>query len=503
MSEFIIYIIFIALWNVILFYGKSFGISVILFMIPLVYLIYKYFKKNNLIMNKKGLLFIIPILLLSLSYFIFDSYLFNILNVPVIIVLLLLMYIYTIKPTDRLSQIVIDSCFLLFEPIGYIGKFGEVIKNKLFNNSNLSEKTKKNIISILIVIPVALIIIVLLAHADIIFKELFRGIIDILKSISIFDGIIGKTMLFIFILFVLGSTLMNISEKYLDYSRNEKKFINKDSNTIKLLIIVLDIIYVVFDYIQIKSLMLHSVSSGIDYATYARQGFFELLVVSIINISIILLSKKFKNTSNKDTKIINISSVIMVLLTLIIIVSSFLRMNLYEEAYGYTMLRLLVYITLITETILLIPTVMYIFNPKVQIVKYYIIIIVSVYTLINFANLDYIIARRNVNRYYNSSMKVVSRNIDTYVSSDYYGTYYMTYEFTNLDLNYLCNNRTDNINILIELYNKTEDPYIVDYLNNYFDDLKLHYEMDWQEYNLSKRNARNKLINLKNRNPQF
>ena len=178
-------------------------------------------------------------------------------------------------------------------------------------------------------------------------------------------------------------------------------------------------------------------------------------------------------------------------------------MNLYEEAYGYTMLRLLVYITLITETILLIPTVMYIFNPKVQIVKYYIIIIVSVYTLINFANLDYIIARRNVNRYYNSSMKVVSRNIDTYVSSDYYGTYYMTYEFTNLDLNYLCNNRTDNINILVELYNKTEDPYIVDYLNNYFDDLKLHYEMDWQEYNISKRNARNKLINLKNRNPQF
>ena len=79
---------------------------------------------------------------------------------------------------------------------------------------------------------------------------------------------------------------------------------------------------------------------------------------------------------------------VMILLTIIIIVSSFLRMNLYERAYGYTVLRLLVYVTLITETILMIPTIIYIFNSKFKIIKYYIIIITSVYTLINFANID-------------------------------------------------------------------------------------------------------------------
>ncbi len=61
MSSFVVYIIIMALWNVILFCGSSYGISVILFMLPLMILLYSYFKKNNLIKNKSGLLFMIPI----------------------------------------------------------------------------------------------------------------------------------------------------------------------------------------------------------------------------------------------------------------------------------------------------------------------------------------------------------------------------------------------------------------------------------------------------------
>ena len=59
----------------------------------------------------------------------------------------------------------------------------------------------------------------------------------------------------------------------------------------------------------------------------------------------------------------------MVFLTLIIIVSSFYRMNLYEQAYGYTLLRLGVYVALITEGILLIPTVVYIVKDKINILN--------------------------------------------------------------------------------------------------------------------------------------
>ena len=75
-------------------------------------------------------------------------------------------------------------------------------------------------------------------------------------------------------------------------------------------------------------------------------------------------------------------------------------MNLYEQAYGYTLLRLGVYITLFTEVVLLIPTVMYILKDKMNVLNYYVIIITVVYTFINLFSVDTIIARRNIDRYY-------------------------------------------------------------------------------------------------------
>ena len=60
MSGYIIWILLLAVWNLILFYGNNFGISVVLFIVPLLTFIYIFLKKNNLIKNKKGLLFMIP-----------------------------------------------------------------------------------------------------------------------------------------------------------------------------------------------------------------------------------------------------------------------------------------------------------------------------------------------------------------------------------------------------------------------------------------------------------
>ena len=74
-------------------------------------------------------------------------------------------------------------------------------------------------------------------------------------------------------------------------------------------------------------------------------------------------------------------------------------MHFYESAYGYTLLRLLVYCTLFTEIILFIPTILYILDKKVNLSKSYLTIIMIIYICMNFANFDNIIATRNVNRY--------------------------------------------------------------------------------------------------------
>ena len=50
-----LYIFLLAIWFTILFIGKKLGLSVILFIIPLLIVIYVILEKNNRIKNKKGL----------------------------------------------------------------------------------------------------------------------------------------------------------------------------------------------------------------------------------------------------------------------------------------------------------------------------------------------------------------------------------------------------------------------------------------------------------------
>ena len=87
-------------------------------------------------------------------------------------------------------------------------------------------------------------------------------------------------------------------------------------------------------------------------------------------------------------------------LYLILLISSAVRMYFYESAFGYTILRLLVYITLFTEAVMLVPTIFYALDRKIDIVKTYFTIIISAYVITNLSNINNIVAQRNVDRYF-------------------------------------------------------------------------------------------------------
>ena len=137
----------------------------------------------------------------------------------------------------------------------------------------------------------------------------------------------------------------------------------------------------------------------------------------------------------------------MIFLTIVIIASSFLRMHMYEMEYGYTTLRLLVFAALITEAVSMIPTVMYIFNREFGIVKSYMIITLVAFLILNFMNIDYVIAKRNINRYYYTQ---------------------------DIDLDYLKNYTYDNIPELVNFYNRIDDSKIKKDLGSYLYHMKLN-----------------------------
>ena len=465
MTNLLIYIFLISIWNSVLFYEKQLGVSVVLFIVPLIVLLYYSLKKK--IKNKKGLLFSIPIILLSLTYMIYDNKTFNAFNFLSIPLLFILMFIYCIKPNYNIKSIINDIFIILLKPINRISKIYNLVSNSISNKLKLTKESKSKIKSVLIVTPIIILVLYLLASADLMFLKIFQVFSKWFNNINLADilgNVLGRTIIII-ILFTYLATTIN----YLLFAYEKEETIKKgkkftvNNHSIKLLLTSLNIIYIVFDIIQIRSLLFHKVSMDITYAEYARQGFFQLMIVSIINISIILFSKK--HSDNKNTKYNNYMSITMLFLTLIIIISSFLRMYMYECAYGYTLLRLLVYISLITEVILIIPTIIYVISNKYNIIKSYLIIIVTMYVITNLIPMNYVIARKNINRYYESEK---------------------------IDLDYLMNYNTDNIPLLVELYNKTLDDNIKASLNLYFK--RISYKTHgFQEYNISKEIAKKSL----------
>ena len=464
MKKSILFIFALSLLETLLLYHCTLGINALLMNILMIVFLFFYLKNNNLIKNKKGLLLLIPISILSITYFIYNN-VFNILNIFVIPLLYILMLIFVVSPKRQIEDLLVSIVNTIIRPFDFIDSYLKESKKLVTNNKIVSQEQKRIMKSIIIVLPIVIIVLFLLSSADQMFLDLFHFLPNPFENITL-GSIIGRVIMTASFFIYVGSSFLYLKKEF----SKEKDVIKKikiDEYTIQILLTILNGIYIIFDIIQVRSLWMHRLSSGINYAEYARSGFFQLMFISLINLIIILLSKKSRESNYSKWM-----SLIMILLTSIIIGSSFFRMFLYEQAYGYTVLRLGVYIILFTEVILLIPTIIYIFNSKLNILKYYIIIITSIYTIVNCVSIDQIIAANNIKRYERTGK---------------------------IDLYYLENNNTDNLKQLINFYNHCENEKEKELLDTYFSKMKEKLQkQDIREYNLSKARAKKILKEKRN-----
>ena len=112
----------------------------------------------------------------------------------------------------------------------------------------------------------------------------------------------------------------------------------------KLALIVLNVLFGLFVAVQLTVLFGgHShvlETAGLTYAEYAREGFFQLLAVAVLTLGVIAWVAN-SCRSDLDRKWARILLGTLCVLTLVIIASAFKRMNLYEDAFGATRLRLM------------------------------------------------------------------------------------------------------------------------------------------------------------------
>ena len=116
-----------------------------------------------------------------------------------------------------------------------------------------------------------------------------------------------------------------------------------ETGTILLLVSALFFIFVLLQATYLFGGEANISREGFTYAEYARRGFSELVLVASLSLALILtLNWLTRRESKRQIKWFNLFSSLLIGLVLLILATAFWRMRLYEQAYGYTELRLMV-----------------------------------------------------------------------------------------------------------------------------------------------------------------
>ncbi|MBC6936633.1 MAG: DUF4173 domain-containing protein [Chloroflexi bacterium] len=140
---------------------------------------------------------------------------------------------------------------------------------------------------------------------------------------------------------------------------------------------------------------------GLTYAQYARRGFFELVAVSVLTLGLALwLDRVTVRQERREQLIFRGLCVALVALTTVMLVSASQRMLLYEDAFGFTQLRVYTHVFMHWLGVLFIVFLLALFRVRKNVFSLgSLLVIIGYLGTLNLMNVDLYIADRNIARY--------------------------------------------------------------------------------------------------------
>lgn len=289
----------------------------------------------------------------------------------------------------KLGKYLGSICQLIVMSFGELGRpFRDAKAYCREKGDKLNKKGLYVLLGLVIAVPLFLIVLLLLAGADAVFRQMTKSLFDAINFGSIMNVLFRIAFLF-FASYALISYLCkkSIREEVRD-RRNGEPIL---AITVTSLLTVL---YLFFSGIQIAGLFLGKMQlpEGYTYAMYAREGFFQLLAVSILNLIIVLVALSFF----RESKLLKWILTVMSLCTFIMIASSAMRMMIYIMYYYLTFLRILVLWGLALLAVLFVGVIISIFKEEFPLFRYSMLVVTVLYLGLSFAHPDFIIAKVNV-----------------------------------------------------------------------------------------------------------
>ncbi len=318
------------------------------------------------------------------------------------------------------SDLVVADYFkaLLVMPFASFGDVFPAIASK--NNKNHGKVVLKVLLGVVLAIVPTAIVVSLLSYdsgftkiLNSIFKFSFADLASHIFS-ALFGILVG--------MFIFGAYASSCDKKCgdtvtLDGCRSAAQKARVISS-VTMLVATLPLlaIYVIFFVSQWKyyvSGFVGVLPDSTSYAQYAREGFFQLCAVSVINLVVIFAIYLFMRRNGKSV-VMKILSLVFSVATLALISTAIAKMVLYINKYGLTPKRVYSsWFMLVLALVFLLICVKQ-FMPKLKLVATALLVTVVMFAALALSGIDSIIANYNVNAYLAGNLETV----DVYALED-------------------------------------------------------------------------------------
>jgi|GEM_PF-2625146 len=270
-----------------------------------------------------------------------------------------------------------------------------------------SEKSKgvgPVLIGVGIGMPLALIFLIIYYIADDIFKRFVNNIIDRL-GISL-GHIMLDILLGIVACLLLGGWLFAFKRLKGKSGMKAETMQKLDGTIVGTVFVLVAIVQLLFVLVQIRYLFADAgnMPDGLDYAEYARKGFFELTITIVISVIIIMLAIALmrRNETGKIAFLPRISLSVCILANYIIVASSVKRFMIYIDGYDLSVKRIACLWLISIMALSFLVCLIKLWWPSFKSLRYIAVVTVIMVAGLGFVNVDGLVADYNVNQYINS-----------------------------------------------------------------------------------------------------
>ncbi len=395
----------------VLFWKKVPGISFFIFIVLCLAAGYLLLQAQNVRPARRSLFLLVPIIFFSVMTFIRSDPFTSFLNYTLTLfsaAVLVMTYRNGLWAMYSLS----DYAANIFRLISSMFTLAWVQITNIHPQQKASiEKGYKNsmwpiVRGLLLAIPVLLVYTALFSSADLIFEQRLNDLLANLNLEKLTETIFRGSYILIIAYFLVGIF------KHAESQSQNKKLIGIDKPAVAPFLgfteasIILGnvlLLFGAFVIIQFQYFFYGQANIIIEkftYSEYARRGFGELVAAAVFSLILLQsLSAITKRESNRHRKSFSGLVIGLVISVIIILVSSFQRLNLYESAYGFSRLRAYSHVFMIWLGILLVAVVaIEFFNRQRAFANIALLALMGFTASLNHLNVDGFIARQNISR---------------------------------------------------------------------------------------------------------